>query len=69
MTLRKLLIVCCLLWFSLAIYGCGGNEVKSGLRTHSLGQELTDLEKAYTQGALTADEFEDAKENIIHRYR
>ncbi len=58
-----LLLVSCL-----AIAGCGGNKSVTGMSTTSLGQELTDLEKAYKVGALTEDEYDDAKDMLIDRY-
>lgn len=50
------------------IAGCGGNKSVSGMSTTSLGQELIDLEKAYKVGALTEDEYDDAKDALIDRF-
>lgn len=58
-----LLLVSCLV-----ISGCGGNKSVAGMSTTSLGLELIDLEKAYKVGALTEDEYEDAKDALIDRY-
>ncbi len=57
-----------ILIFSLAVTGCGSDK-STAIYSHSLGEELIDLEKAYKIGALTEDEFNDAKENLIDRYQ
>ena len=56
------------LFSCLIIAGCGGSKSTADLRASSLGQELIDLEKAYKIGAITEDEYEDAKDNLIDSY-
>lgn len=48
--------------------GCGGGDsvVKSSSTT--MGQELTDLKKAYDQGIISEREYERSKEKIMDKY-
>lgn len=49
--------------------GCGGSpEVKvQGTTTISKGQELTDLQRALKEGAITQDEYNTLREKIMKR--
>ena len=51
---------------SLVVSGCGGGaKVKAETRTTTLGQELTDLDKAYKSGVLTEKEYKSAKDKLL----
>jgi len=51
---------------SLTVSGCGGGaKVKTDTRTTTLGQELTDLDKAYKSGILTEKEYKSARDKIL----
>jgi len=56
-----------LLSFCLIALGCGGGGADVRATNTTMGQELTDLQKAKEQGLITDDEFEDAKEKILDR--
>jgi hypothetical protein len=49
--------------------GCGGdtNIKVQGTSTISKGQELTDLQRALNEGALTQDEYESVRAKIFKR--
>jgi uncharacterized membrane protein len=52
--------------------GCGGGgakvEASTTTTTTTMGQELTDLKKAYDEGTITKDQYEKAKSKILKRY-
>lgn len=52
---------------SLTVSGCGGGgaKVKAETRTTTLGQELTDLDKAYKSGILSEKEYKIAKDKLL----
>ena len=51
---------------SLTMSGCGGGaKVKAETRTTTLGQELTDLDKAYKSGILSEKEYKSAKDKLL----
>jgi len=56
--------------FGAGLPGCGGGEggeVKSKIRSTTVGQELIDLESAYKKGAITEKEYESLKKKILER--
>jgi len=56
--------------FWAGLTGCGGGEggeVKSNIRSTTVGQELIDLESAYKKGAITEKEYESLKKKILER--
>jgi hypothetical protein len=64
-TIFVVLLVICVSFFS-----CGGGaKVQSEISTTSLGQELTDLEKAYEAGVINKKEYEKAKNGLMKRYK
>lgn len=71
MTRVKLSALIVLLLFSVSFWGCGGGgaKVKSKITTTSLGQELTDLDRAHSQGIITDKEYEKAKKGLIKRFK
>lgn len=49
--------------------GCGGGgaELKSDVRTTTVGQELTDLKKALDSGVISEKEYETQRKRILER--
>ena len=49
---------------------CGSDttRVESETHTTTIGQELLDLDRAYARGLISKGEYEDTKEDILHRY-
>jgi hypothetical protein len=47
--------------------GCGGTNVQQAPQT-TLGQELLDLEKAYTSGIISESEYKRLRKDILNRY-
>jgi hypothetical protein len=58
--------------FGLFLNGCGGGgaetEIKQAPQT-TLGQELLDLDKARETGAISDEEYEKLKKEIIKKYK
>ena len=48
--------------------GCGGSSTSVQAQTTTMGQELTDLKKAYDAGVITEKEYEKSKSRILKRY-
>ena len=48
--------------------GCGGGDSSVQASTTTMGQELTDLKKAYDDGIISEKEYERSKERILKRY-
>jgi hypothetical protein len=60
--------VAALLFAGLVAAGCGGGaDVRTTTTTVSVGQQLIDLKKARDSGAMTTQEFEKAKRELIQR--
>jgi hypothetical protein len=51
----------------LLLSGCGGGgaETQTTVTTTTIGQQLTDLKKAYDSGAISEDEYNRLREKII----
>lgn len=47
--------------------GGGGSQVQNTTKTTTLGQELTDLKRAYDSGAITEDQYNQMKKDIIDK--
>lgn len=47
---------------------CGGGDSTLKASTTTMGQELSDLKKAYSEGIITEKEYEKSKQNILDRY-
>ena len=50
------------------VAGCGGGDSTVQASTTTVGQELTDLKKAYDDGIVTEKEYQESKEKILERY-
>ena len=65
----KICVAAILAFFPFAVAGCcgGGSSAKSETTNFSttLGQELSDLQKAYEQGVITEKQYRDAKEKLL----
>jgi hypothetical protein len=47
--------------------GCGGDTVVHGTTTVSKGQELSDLQRALSEGAITQQEYDSLRAKIMKR--
>ncbi len=65
---RIILLICCLS-LSLLLSACGGGGARSetAITTKTKGQELIDLKEAYDKGAISQDEYEDLKSEVMDR--
>jgi uncharacterized membrane protein len=45
--------------------GGGGSQVQNTTKTTTLGQELSDLKKAFDAGAITEEQYNKMKQDII----
>ena len=63
----KVLAIILLFAFSSLVAGCGGGGAEVRATSTTMGQELTDLQKAKEQGVITEKEFEKAKKEILAR--
>ena len=69
MKFMRVCVVIILLFSGVGFIGCGGRgggggtEIKAKQTT--LGQELTDLDKAYKDGIITEKEYNKAKKDIL----
>lgn len=63
------LLVCCI-FLGVVLTACGGGGAKVETQSNvSLGQELTDLDKAYKDGVITEKEYEKVKKEILKKYK
>lgn len=51
----------------LALGGCGGDTYVQGTTTVSKGQELTDLQRALNEGAITQAEYDGLRAKLMRR--
>ena len=64
----KFLRVCVaiiLLFSGVGFMGCGGGGAEVKTKQTTLGQELSDLDKAYKDGIITEEEYNKAKKDIL----
>ena len=64
-----LFLLCSVLMFGLTACGGGGATSSTQVSTQTLGQELTDLKKAYDSGAMSEKEFESARKALLKKYK
>jgi hypothetical protein len=66
--LYTVLVAMCLA-IALPLAGCGGGGAKTEnvVTTKSKGEQLTDLQKAYANGALTPQEYERQRKKILEQ--
>ncbi len=64
---RLILLICCLSLMLLSACGGGGARTETAITTKTKGQELIDLKEAYDKGAISADEYEDLKSEVMDR--
>jgi Short C-terminal domain len=58
-------VVIILLFSGVGFIGCGGGGAQVKAKQTTLGQELTDLDKAYKEGIITEKEYNKAKKDIL----
>jgi hypothetical protein len=51
------------------VTGCGGTTRVETTNSVTLGQQLTDLDKAYKDGVITEKEYNKAKESMLKQYK
>jgi len=61
----KRLTICVIV--TLLVCGCAGATVKTSTSTVSIGQQLIDLQSSFNSGAMNADQYKKAKQDLIKR--
>jgi hypothetical protein len=64
----RVLMVILVFGISAFVSGCGGGGAEVTNTSTTMGQELSDLQKAKDQGVIDDKEFEKAKKAILERY-
>jgi hypothetical protein len=67
MKFMRVCVVIILLFSGVSFMGCGGGGAEVKTKQTTLGQELTDLDKAYKEGIITEKEYDKAKKDILKR--
>jgi hypothetical protein len=67
MNFLRVVTVFIFLTLGVGFVGCGGGGADIKATNTTIGQELTDLEKAYKDGIITEKEYNDAKAKILKR--
>ena len=67
-TTRSMMGLPALVLVALLTAGCGGGDSTIEASTTTMGQELSDLKKAYDEGIISEQEYEKSKQNILGRY-
>ena len=62
---RYTTLVLCLLTFSALLFSACGSTETTVNSSHTTGEELIDLQKAYDQGIITEREYEKKKKDIL----
>ncbi len=68
MTKYRVMGLPALMLAAVLVGGCGGSDATIDATTTTMGQELTDLKKAYDAGIITEKEYKRSKEKILKRY-
>lgn len=66
--IRRFTIISFFLVATLVTAGCGGGDSSVQASTTTMGQELTDLKKAFDGGIISEKEYEKSKKQILKRY-
>ncbi len=65
MKFMRVCVVIILLFYGAGFIGCGGGGTEIKAKQTTLGQELTDLDKAYKDGIITEKEYNKAKNDLL----
>jgi hypothetical protein len=65
MNFIRVWVVIILLFSGVGFIGCGGGGAEIKAKQTTLGQELSDLDKAYKDGILTEEEYNKAKKDLL----
>ena len=65
MKLIRVCVVIIFLFSGVGFIGCGGGGAEVKAKQTTLGQELTDLDKAYKEGIITEKEYNKAKQDLL----
>jgi hypothetical protein len=74
MTRKRLFVALFLFFMILSASACGclgggsGSQQTVETKTTTLGQELTDLQKAHESGAITDEQYQKAKKELLKKY-
>lgn len=69
MRVKNALSLTLLLVAAMSVGGCGGGGAKVTNNTSTMGQELSDLDKAYKGGLMSESEYSKARKSIMKRYK
>lgn len=65
MKFLRVWVVIILLLSGVGFIGCGGGGAEVKAKQTTLGQELSDLDKAYKDGIITEKEYNKAKNDLL----
>jgi len=65
----KMSTVLFLILVTLSLASCGGGDTTVKASNTTMGQELQDLDATFKNGIITKREYENAKEDILKRYK
>jgi hypothetical protein len=65
MKFLRVWVVIILLLSGVGFMGCGGGGAQVKAKQTTLGQELSDLDKAYKDGIITEKEYNKAKNDLL----
>lgn len=66
--MKPILLAACVAAATLTLTGCGSHsKTTTNVSTTTAGQELTDLKAAYEAGAMSAEEYEKKRKQILKR--
>jgi hypothetical protein len=74
MTRLRIFVALSLTFMLLSVAACGclgggsGSKAEVSTTTTTLGQELTDLQKAHESGAITDEQYQKAKKELLKKY-
>ena len=65
MKFMRVWVAVILLFSGVGFVGCGGGGAEIKAKQTTLGQELSDLDKAYKEGIITEKEYNKAKNDLL----